>query len=168
MNLCRGFISAVFFFKCQNLFLQPCHHLFLRQLFNNLSLFDEQALVAAPAIAISACFASPGPFTAQPIIATFTSQFMVCRKASISFTTGCISHAVLPQVGQAIKFGVFFNKPQHFNSCLTIVISFTGSPLTLMRIVSPIPSFNNVPSAMLLLIALPMKVPASVTPRCNG
>ena len=95
-----------------------------------------------PAIAISACFASPGPFTAQPIIATFTSQFMVCRKASISFTTGCISHAVLPQVGQAIKFGVFFNKPQHFNSCLTIVISFTGSPLTLMRIVSPIPLFN--------------------------
>ena len=121
-----------------------------------------------PAIAISACLASPGPFTAQPMIATFISQSIVVKKDSISLTTGCISHAVRPQVGQAIKFGVFFNNPQHFNNCFTIVISFTGSPFTLIRIVSPMPSFNKVPNAILLLIALPIKVPASVTPKCNG
>ena len=47
-------------------------------------------------------------------------------------------------------------------------ISFSGAPLTLIRIVFPIPSFNNVPQAKLDLMALVIVVPASVTPKCSG
>ena len=47
-------------------------------------------------------------------------------------------------------------------------ISFSGAPLTLIRIVFPMPSFNKVPNARLDLMALVIVVPASVTPKCSG
>ncbi len=45
-----------------------------------------------PAIPISACFASPGPLTAHPMMATVISAWIVFKKSSISFATGIKSY----------------------------------------------------------------------------
>ena len=120
------------------------------------------------AIPISASFASPGPLTAQPIIATCSFIFgKPWMNSSISFTSGIKSVCVLPQVGQEVIV-ILSYIPIEESSSFAAKTSLTGSSVRDILIVSPIPSSNNLPSPTPDLIKPQNVVPASVTPMCSG
>ena len=116
---------------------------------------------------ISACFASSGPFTPQPITATVIFLCIVCKKSSISFAIGIKSYCILQHFGKAISVGDSYNL-QSFNISFATFIYFTGSADSDTLIVSPMSSLNNVPKPILELTVPLNSVPACVTPKCKG
>ena len=98
-----------------------------------------------PAIPKSACFASPGPLTAQPIVAIviFLSKFL--NLSSTFFARFIKSICVLPQVGQETKFTPLCLNFKLFSISKPAKTSSIGFSVSETRIVSPIPSANNVP-----------------------
>lgn len=121
-----------------------------------------------PAMPISASLASPGPFTAQPMTATFTGLRQSASAASTSFASAIKLIRVLPQVGQEIISAPVLRISAAFRISYPALTSSTGSAVSETRIVSPMPSTKRLPMPMAFLITPIRAVPASVTPRCSG
>ena len=117
---------------------------------------------------ISASLASPGPFTAQPIMATFRFLFISYNLSSTVLTISIKSTFVLAQVGQEIKSIPSLFRSRAFRISFPAITSSIGSDVKETLIVSPIPSANSVPIPIADLIIPFFGVPASVTPRCSG
>ena len=75
------------------------------------------------------------------------------------------SNFCLEHDGHAIKFTPFFLKWSDFKISKPTLTSFTGSDASDTRIVSPIPSLNNIPIPIEDLTVPERKEPASVIPR---
>ena len=121
-----------------------------------------------PATPKSASPASPGPFTAQPMTATSKACGYSRRRsstASARFHTPTLSR---PHDGQAIMIGPRSRRPSALRISQATLTSSTGSAVSEIRIVSPMPSMSRLPTPMALLIEPLAGVPASVTPRCSG
>ena len=117
---------------------------------------------------MSASRASPGPLTTQPMTATLMGARMVCKRASTCSARLNRSMRVRPQVGQEISSGPRSRMRRERSSSQATRISSTGSRVSEMRKVSPMPSKRRMPRATLDLTVPAMSPPASVTPRCRG
>lgn len=69
-----------------------------------------------PAIPMSAPFASPGPFTGQPITAIVSGLFMGATISSTLCASSIRFILVLPQVGQLMRFTPLFLSFRDFKS----------------------------------------------------
>ncbi len=126
---------------------------------------------------------SPGPLTMQPI----TARVRFSTPGWASFHTGIFSRTwscttlarcwkkvevVRPQPGQAVTIGVKARSPMVCSSSWATITSAvrdcSGSGVSEMRMVSPMPSCSSTASAAdeATMPLLPM--PASVRPRCSG
>lgn len=122
----------------------------------------------APVTPTSACRASPGPLTTQPMTAIFTwarisrNSFSTALASSMEFTV------VRPQVGQEITSIPRPYRSSERNRIFAVSTSSMGSAVSDTRIVSPMPSKSNAPMPMEDFTVPDRNVPASVTPRCRG
>ena len=121
-----------------------------------------------PAIPKSACLASPGPFTAQPIVAMVIGYGKSLNLSSTFFASEIKSICVLPQVGQDTKLTPLSLRLRLFRISKPALTSSTGFSVSETLMVSPIPSAKSVPSPTEDFINPPLNVPASVTPKCSG
>ena len=121
-----------------------------------------------PAMPMSACRASPGPLTTQPMMATVMGSSTPARRFSTSLAMDSTSMHLRPQVGQETMLTASRRRPMARRMLMPAATSGTGSPDSDTRMVSPMPSSRSEPMPMSLL-TLPMPLrPASVTPRCSG
>ena len=95
-------------------------------------------------------------------------SFRFLNLSSTFFASAIRSICVLPQVGQETKLTPFSLRPKLFKISKPALTSSTGFSVRETLIVSPIPSASKVPNPTDDLISPPLKVPASVTPRCRG
>ena len=123
------------------------------------------ALPAPAAIPTSASLASPGPLTSQPITATFMFLLFFFSNASTSLASFTTSTSALPQLGHATKVVPLLRRFNDFNISYPAVTSSVESPLSDTLMVSPIPSYNKMPSPTAVLIEPDCTVPASVIPK---
>ena len=124
-----------------------------------------------PAIPKSASLASPGPFTTQPITATFISLSVARYVFIISCTLPASpirSILVLPHVGQDTKLMPPLLRPKFLSMDLAVSTSWMGSSVSDTLIVSPIPSYNMTPMPTADFMLPSDKSPVSVIPTCRG
>ena len=93
-----------------------------------------------PAMPRSQSFASPGPFTAQPMTAIFLRTFAPKARRSTSCARRMLSHSHLPQVGQEMTSANSFSSPHARRMRFAAYTSSTGSSVSETRIVSPDPA----------------------------
>jgi hypothetical protein len=132
---------------------------------------------------MSACFDSPGPFTTQPMTATFivsTPLYCLAQIGICSRTWPWMRLAsswkkvevVRPQPGQAVTSGTKERSPMVWSSSCATTTSRVRSPLgsgvSEMRIVSPMPCCNSTASAADEATMPFDPMPASVSPRCSA
>ena len=77
-------------------------------------------------------------------------------------------YVILPHVGQEIRVAAFDANPNVLRSSRATFTSSTGSALSEIRIVLPIPMFKIAPKPAALLTVPANNVPLSVIPRCSG
>ena len=87
---------------------------------------------------------------------------------SISFTVFITSNCCLAQEGHDIIFNPDFLIPRAFNISIPTFISLTGFSDNDTLIVSPMPSFRRLPIPMEDFTVPPIRLPASVIPKCRG
>ena len=109
-----------------------------------------------------------GPFTTHPMTATFTGLSTVASRCSTSCASPMRFTWQRPQVGQLMSSGLRRRKSSAPSSVQQARTSTTGSSVSEMRIVSPIPSSKRTPRPHALLMMPWKAVPASVTPMCSG
>ncbi|MNJ62085.1 hypothetical protein D3C77_579080 [compost metagenome] len=119
----------------------------------------------APAIPISASRASPGPLTAQPSTDTLIGTFRLDIYSSTSFAIENKSISRRPQVGQDTRVAAFVIRPNVFSSSRATLTSSTGSALSEIRKVEPIPIERRAPIPAALFTVPENIVPASVIPK---
>ncbi|MNR29243.1 hypothetical protein D3C85_1466200 [compost metagenome] len=119
----------------------------------------------APAIPMSASRASPGPLTAQPSTDTLIGTLILEMYSSTSLAMENRSISSRPQVGQDTKVAAFEIRPKVFSSSRATFTSSTGSALSEIRKVDPIPMDKSAPIPAALFTVPENRVPASVIPR---
>lgn len=150
--------------ECQFLF-EFFYHRFLWNLTDNFPFRNSSPSPRAPAIPISASLASPGPFTAQPRTATLIGAFILEIYSSTSLAMLIRSISIRPQVGHEMSVAALEAKPKDFRSSLATFTSSTGSALSEMRMVFPMPLLKMAPSPAALFTVPANSVPDSVIPR---
>ena len=93
---------------------------------------------------------------------------MSSNRCSKAFTVLITSNSWREQLGQAIRLMPLERMRNDFNMSNPTFISSTGSAAKEIRIVSPMPSANNMPKPTELLTAPARMPPASVMPKCKG
>src|SRR3989338_2570233 len=132
------------------------------------SLYNKLVFPAPPTIPKSTYLLSPGPLTAQPIIATCMGFFIFSVLFSISSTIFITSTWVLAHVGQLVTSTPSFLNPSDRKINFPTFTSSFGSSYKDTLIVSPIPSESNIPMPIEDFTDPGILLPASVTPKCRG
>jgi hypothetical protein len=100
--------------------------------------------------------------------ATETSPFTVESRCSTRSAMGIMATEQRPQVGQEVSVAPPNLRPSDLSSSRATLTSSTGSAVSEMRMVSPMPSASRMPRPALLFTVPASSVPASVTPRWSG
>ena len=112
--------------------------------------------------------ASPGPFTSQPMTATFMGVLIFLSRESTSLESLTTSMSALPQLGQATRTAPSFRSSSALSISKPVVTSSLGSSLRETLMVSPMPSYRRAPRPMALRMLPDLAVPASVMPSGRG
>ena len=120
------------------------------------------------AIPRSAMRASPGPFTAHPITATFTGASSLASRRSTSWAIVMMSTSARPHDGQATSCTPRVRSPRPLRISNPTLTSSTGSAASDTRIVSPMPRARMAPMPVADLMLPAQAVPASVMPTWSG
>ena len=117
----------------------------------------------------SAWRASPGPFTTQPMTATWSGIWRDSKASMACEAMENTSTSARPQLGQAIRSTLRRSRrPIASSNCRPARASSTGSAVSEYLMVSPIPSASRAAMPAVDLTSPTGGGPASVTPRCSG